>query len=476
MGSLFSALDSASQSLQAFERAMDVTQNDVTNANSPGYADQVPQLISQDFQTNTGLTSGGVQEVTQDTRDSYADTAVQQQLSLQGMYQQLQTSLAPLQNVFDVSSSSAIPSALNALFQSFSQLSSQPSNANYQSAVMSAAQQTASAFQQAAVQLGQIQTSTTNDIQSTVSQINQDATAIQGFNQQIAQNSQPDAGLSAQMESTLENLSSLANIQVLSGVGGTVTVLLGGQTPLVEGTEVNAIQAVNNTASNSGNPAAAPTISIEDSHGTDITSQITAGGLAGLLSVRNNLLPSLLGGGQQVGGLNTLAQGLADSVNNALTQGTTSTTPPYQPGSPLFTYNSSSPTGIAQSLAVSSTMTGSQLASGTVGPPFVANGTALTLAGLDSTSPGPIGGQGFTQYFSALTATVGNAVNNANTSATAQSQLVSQAKSLQQQTSGVSLDEEAIRLVQLQSSYQAVSKVVTVIDQITQSLIGMIPT
>jgi flagellar hook-associated protein FlgK len=42
MGSLFSALDSASQSLQAFERAMDVTQNDVTNANSPGYANQVP--------------------------------------------------------------------------------------------------------------------------------------------------------------------------------------------------------------------------------------------------------------------------------------------------------------------------------------------------------------------------------------------------------------------------------------------------
>jgi flagellar hook-associated protein 1 FlgK len=476
MGNLFSALNSASQSLQAFERAIDVTQNNVTNANSPGYADQVPQLISQDFQSNTGLTSGGVQEVTQDTRDSYADTAVQQQLSLQGMYQQLQTTLAPLQNVFDVSSSSAIPSALNALFQSFSQLSSQPSNANYQSAVMSAAQQTASAFQQAAVQLGQIQTSATNDIQSTVSQINQDATTIQGLNQQIAENSQPDAGLSAQMESTLENLSSLANIQVLSGVGGTTTVLLGGQTPLVEGTEVNAIQAVNNTASNSGNPAAAPTISIEDSHGTDITSQITSGGLAGLLSVRNSLLPSLLGGGQQVGGLNTLAQGLADSVNNVLTQGTTSTTPPYQPGSPLFTYNSSSPTGIAQSLAVSSTMTGSQLASGTVGPPFVANGAALTLASLDSTSPGPVDGQGFTQYFSALTATVGNAVNNANTSATAQAQLVSQAKSLQQQTSGVSLDEEAIRLVQLQSSYQAVSKVVTVIDQITQSLIGMIPT
>ena len=476
MGNLFSVLNSASQSLQAFEQAIDVTQNNVSNANSPGYAEQVPQFISQDYDTVTGVNSGGVKEVTQDTRSTYADTAVQQQLSLQGMYQQLQTTLTPLENVFDVSSSSPIPSALNQLFQSFSAWSTQPTNTNYQSAVIDAAQQVGSAFQQAAVQLGQIQTSSTDDIQTTVAQINQDATAIQSYNQAMGQNSQPNAGLSAQLESTLENLSGLANIQVLQGSGGTVTVLLGGQTALVEGTQVNAIQAVNNIASNSGNPDAAPNISIEDSSGNDITSQITEGGLAGLLSVRNNLLPSLIGGGQQVGGLNTLAQGLVDSVNNVLEQGSTASTPPYQAGSALFTYNDASPSGIAGSLAVSSTITGSQLAAADTGPPFVANGAALTLAGLDSSSPGPVDGQGFTQYFASLTSTVGNAVNDANTNATAQSQLVAQAQSLQQQVSGVSLDEEAVRLVQLQSSYDAASKVVTVVDDTLQSLLEMIPT
>ncbi len=475
MGSLFSALNSASQSLQAFERAIDVTQNNVTNANSPGYAEQVPQLISQDFQSNAGSTAGGVQEVTQDSRSPYADTAVQQQLSLQGMYQQLQTTLTPLQNVFDVSSSSPIPSALSALFQSFSQWSTQPSNTSYQTSVIDAAQQTASAFQQAAVQLGQIQTSNNNDIQTTVTQINQDAATIQSYNQRIAQNSQPDAGLSAQVENTLENLSGLANIQVTKGLGGTYTVLLGGQTPLVEGTQMNPIQAVNDTASNAGNAGAAPTISIEDNHGNDITSQITSGSLAGLLNVSNTVLPSLIGGGQQVGGLNTLAKSLADTVNNVLAQGSTTSSPPYQAGDPLFTYNANAPAGIASTLAVSSGFTGSDLAAANPGPPFVVNGTALTLAGLDSSTPGPVNGQGFTQYFATLTSQVGNAVNDANTQVSAQSQLVANAKSLQQQASGVSLDEEAIRLVQLQSSYQAASKVVTVIDNITQSLMTMIP-
>jgi flagellar hook-associated protein 1 FlgK len=197
--------------------------------------------------------------------------------------------------------------------------------------------------------------------------------------------------------------------------------------------------------------------------------------LAGLLSARNNLLPSLIGGGQQVGGLNTLAKSLADSVNNVLAQGSTTNTPPYQSGAPLFTYNAASPTGVASSFAVSSTITGDQLAAASPGPPFVVNGAALTLAGLDSTSPGPINGQGFTQYFGTLTSTVGNAVSNANTSAGVQAQLVASAKGLQQQVSGVSIDEEAVRLVQLQSSYQAASKVVTVVDQLMQTVINMIP-
>jgi flagellar hook-associated protein 1 len=475
MGSLFSALDSASQSLQAFEQAMDVTQNNVANANSPGYADQVPELVSQPFQSGTGL-AGGVQEETQSTSNSYADAAVQQALSMQGMYQQLQTSLGPLESVFDVSSSSPIPSALNQLFQSFSQWSSQPGNAAYQSAVIDAAQQVATAFQQAAAQLGNIQTDTNNDIQSTVTQINQDAAAIQSYNAQMAQSTAPDAGLSAQLESTLENLSSLTNVTTIPASGGMVTVLIGGQTPLVIGTQVNDLQAVNNTSSNAGNPGAAPTIRLADSNGNDVSSEVTSGSLAGLLSVSNTLLPSLIGGGQQVGGLNTLAQGLADSINNVLEQASTTSTPPYQAGSPLFTYNSSSPSGIAGTLAVSSTITGSQLAAADTGPPVVANGAALTLAGLDSSNPGPIDGQGFTQYFSSLTSAVGNATANANTAASAQSQLVAQAQSLQQQVSGVSLDEEAVRLVQLQSSYDAVGKVVTEINDTLQQLMNMVTT
>jgi flagellar hook-associated protein 1 len=468
VGSLFSALNTAAGALSAFNKAIDVTQNNVANANTPGYAAQNPVMESVNLQSPNDIL-GGVTEETQNTRSAYADTAVQQQQSLLGEFQQLQTSLAPLQSALDVSSTSAIPSALNELFSSFSQWSSQPSNGAYQTAVINAARDTAAAFQQVASQLTSASASTSQDLQSTVAEINQDATAIQGYNAQIAAgNSNP--GLSAQLENTLENLSNLVNIQTLPGVGGMVTVLIGGQTPLVIGTNVDALQV--GAAANAANGPANATIL--DSNGNDVTSQVSSGSLGGLLSVRNGLIPSLIGGGSQVGGLNTLAQSLADTVNNLLESGSTTATPPFQSGSALFTYTAAPASGLAASLQVTAGFQPSQLAATDPGPPEVSNGIALQLAGLDTNPAGQINGLSFSQYFASLASSVGSAVNNANNNAAAQAQTVSQAKNLQQQVSGVSLDEEAIRLVQLQSSYQAASKVVTVIDEITQSLMGMI--
>jgi flagellar hook-associated protein 1 FlgK len=470
VGDLFSALRSAASALDAFQRAVDVTQNNVTNANSPGYTKQTPSLVSRDFQTTTGIT-GGVQEITRDTRNSFADGAVQQQLSLLGQFQQLQTSLGPLQTVLDVSSNSAIPTALSNLFQSFSQWSVNPSDTTSQALVISAAQQAASAFQQTAAQLTGIRSLTDKDLQSTVDKINQDAQQIVDYNQSVARDSTPDAGRDARLHAVLEDLSSLADIQVIPGIGSTVTVLLGGQTPLVIGSELNALEVEDAGASNPVGPA---NKSIVDSSGRDVSSQVTSGSLYALLNVRNNLIPSLAGGGQQAGDLNMLAQGLADTVNGLLAQGTTSLTPPYAPGAPLFTYNSASPSNVAASLGVNPTLLPGQLAGVDPGPPFVANGIALMLAGLDNDPNGQINGLSFTRFFSTLASRVGNESSRADTSVAAQTQLVAQAKSLRQQLSGVSIDEEAVRLIQLQSSYQAASKVVTVIDQLTQALINMV--
>ena len=81
----------------------------------------------------------------------------------------------------------------------------------------------------------------------------------------------------------------------------------------------------------------------------------------------------------------------------------------------------------------------------------------------------------FDQFYGSSASWIGDQLSQAQTSQTAQQQAVTQAQSLRQQLSGVSLDEEATRLISLQRSYQAASQMVTVIDSLTQTLINMIP-
>ncbi len=71
---------------------------------------------------------------------------------------------------------------------------------------------------------------------------------------------------------------------------------------------------------------------------------------------------------------------------------------------------------------------------------------------------------------------MGTALNQATDQQTAQQSAVAQADNLRQQTSGVNLDQEAVGLVQFQRAYDANSRFITVIDQITSDLMNLVGT
>jgi flagellar hook-associated protein 1 FlgK len=142
----------------------------------------------------------------------------------------------------------------------------------------------------------------------------------------------------------------------------------------------------------------------------------------------------------------------------------------------LFTYTAGSPTSVARTLAVSNAITPAQLAAIAPGPPYVSNGTALQLAGLASprNAADEINGFSYAQFYGNLAAGIGRQSQDAQNQLSVQQQTVAQARNLRSQSSGVSLNDEAALLVQFQSAYDANSKMVTVLDQMTQATINMI--
>jgi len=482
MANLISTMMSASGALDVYSQVLDVVQNNVTNASTPGYANQTEQLVAMPFDPSQGLTGGVLAGQVVSSRDQYAEQAVQQQTTLLGQAQQDVSSLTALQSQFDVTGTTGIDSAFNNLFQAFSAWSQTPTSTVAQQNVLQQATGVANAFQQTASGLAQVATDTSQQLQQTVTDVNQLTAQLAGYNQQIMNGDRNDAGLDARIHSTLEQLSLDGGISSSLQANGTYTVLLTGQTPLVIGNQAYNLSAVPEPpAATSANPVAPSLERILASDGADITSQITGGQLGSLLQTANTVLPGYLGDANQPGSLNILAQNFATQVNNLLmkgyqTDGSDGTVP--APGVPLFTYDTTNATNVAASLTVDPAVTPAQLAAIDLGPPEVSNGVALALSQManpaDSTDE--IGGLSYTQYYGNMASTAGNLLSNATNQLQTQQSAVAQAQNVRQQISGVSLDQEATILMQFQQAYEASSKLITILDQLTEDTINMLPT
>jgi flagellar hook-associated protein 1 FlgK len=476
MGGLFAALNATATSLDAYQDALNVTQNNVGNASTPGYALQNALFNPLQFDPAGGYVGGVEFGGVASTRNASAEDSVQQQQSALGSAQTLVQTLTTLQPSIGISTTSGISGSLTQFFSSFTALSENPNDATDQQQAIAQAQNVSSAFQDAASAVAQAGEGADQQITSTVSTINSLAANIAQLNKSQAESSPPDPNTDASIHADLETLSQYVNFTSSFSSQGAVTVNIDGQTPLVVGSTSYAIQSgPAPTSASAAFPAGIPSQQILDSNGQDITAQITGGQLNGLLQFRNTTIGGLQGDQNQQGSLNQLAQGFADRVNTLLTTGESSAGPPPVAGVALFQYNAADATGIAGSLSITA-IAPSQIASISPGPPYSANGVAQQIGNLgNSTAPADlIQGETFTAFYAQTAAAVGQQLSDATTNQAQGTQGVAQAQSLRSSLSGVSLDQEAVQLTNFQASYEATSKLVTILATLTQATVDII--
>src|ERR1700704_1439092 len=451
MGNLFTSLLSSANGLRAYEQALAVTQNNVTNASTPGFVKQTQNLEALPFDVTVGLPGGVRAGPVVSSRDGYAERAVRDQQTSFGFSSQKTTNLRPLETSFSLSGTSGIAPSISNLFQSFSRLSVNPNDTASRQAVLQQASVVAQSFQGAASSLLSQQSSLDREARGAIDAINHLATIIAQINTQTRgrKPGSTDAGVDAQLNSSLEELSQLVNFTSLQQPDGSVTVYVGGQTALVTNDQAYALQGDFSTSQTK----------ILSSTGADISGQLTGGKLGALLEDKNTVIPSYQSD------LNTLAQGLADQVNTTLAQGIDQNG--AAPTTDLFTYD---PARAASSLAVNP-LTPDQIAAALPGATG-GNGNALNLAALADAKT--LNGYTFVQFYGNLGGRVGNDLSLAKSNQSTTQLLLSQTQDLRNQVSGVSLNEEAEHLVAFQRAYEATSKMIGVLNSLTETLINII--
>src|SRR4051794_35452318 len=128
MSNLLATLAASADTLAAYGRVLEVTQNNVSNASTPGYAKQRLNLYALPFDPHGGATGGVRAGTVQSSRNEYAEKAVRRETSGLGYQTQLKDSLTVLQSSFDISGAQGIPHALNNLLESFSAWGASPDN------------------------------------------------------------------------------------------------------------------------------------------------------------------------------------------------------------------------------------------------------------------------------------------------------------------------------------------------------------
>jgi flagellar hook-associated protein 1 FlgK len=105
---------------------------------------------------------------------------------------------------------------------------------------------------------------------------------------------------------------------------------------------------------------------------------------------------------------------------------------------------------------------------------FVENGTAMGITGLQDQALPTLGGLSIKQSWADTAQALGVQTDNAQTQAQAATTVRQALDAQQQSVSGVSVDEESMNLLTYQRQYQGAARFITTVDEMMQTLIGIV--
>lgn len=455
MPGTFFGLETAVRSLRAHQLALDVTNHNVANVHTPGYSRQVAHLTATNPYTEAGLNRPGQPgqvgtgvEVAaiQRSRDPFLDVRYRSEIALMRQAEASHAALEGVESIFAEPSDLGLSGAIGAFFASWQDLASEPTDSAVRIVTARRSAELASSFRRISGQLSVQRQQLNDQVRQMVQQVNALANQIATLNQQIVRNEfggQHANDLRDRRDALLDEIAGIAPIVVTSNPDGSVDVLLGGRA-LVQGGTVDSLVA---------QPGAGGMDEVRFSSDLALAS-LTSGKLAGIIAVRDQMLPNYLARLDQLASDIISAVNALHSAGYAL-DGTT--------GRPLFTGVDATTIALNPALETDPRLLAAADAPGQDGN----STTALAIAQLRRTMVPPPESR-----YQELVSALGNDIQANQNLWSTQAAVVEFIDRQRQSVSGVSLDEEAAALVRYQRAYEAAARVVTAIDQMLDKLIN----
>jgi flagellar hook-associated protein 1 FlgK len=391
--------------LQAFQSALNVTSNNIANANTPGYAKESVDLVAAAPQSNGNVTIGSGVTIAGISRSFSQATANQLNASQSalGQLNALQSYSSKIDNLVGTTAG-GLSTALQNFYSAWSDVANNPASTATRQALLGKAQSVAASLQGNSTQLDALNGDINSRITSDVQQINSLATSISALNKQIVVSTAQGGGqapneLIDQRDQLVSNLSKLTGISTTLDTNGALNVFVGNGQPLVLQGSTTSLTTVSNQFD-----ASQLEISTSTSNGNVISGTITSGDLGGLLAARSQVVDPAK---NQLG---QIAAALSVTVNQQQNAGLDLTgqlgANLFSPGAPLAAASTKNTGGVAAAVSVANVgalttndyvlsyqggaysltnaATGSTVpftGNGTVATPLTADGLSIVLSG-----------------------------------------------------------------------------------------------
>ncbi|NYG58699.1 flagellar hook-associated protein 1 FlgK [Nocardioides daedukensis] len=451
------SFNTALSGLRYSQVAMDVASNNLANVGTDGYVrrrvvgassstQDVAGLWSRGNGVGDGVTVAGIDRLA----NQFLDVRARKEHGTQAFLDTRGVVLDRVEAGIGEPGTAGVSAALASYRSSWQNLSNNPGNEAARSQVLVAAETLVDAF---AVQHRNVVTEEEglrSQLLVNVREVNILAADLARTNQSIAeaQGNGIDAGtLLDQRDSLTLKLSEMTGASGTVRADGGMDVALNGVS-LVAGNKAGTLEltaGVNPDGSGGG----AVALAITTSSGTTMLPAGISGEVGAIAELLTTTLPSYRAG------LDAVAQDFADEMNAAHQAGFDLE---GNPGQALFSYT---PPDVVASLQVALSDGKGVAASAIAG-----GGLDGSNADLLSTSSGVEGS------YQRLVAVFGTEVASVHRLAANQQVLTKQVDNSRESLSGVSIDEEMVNLVSAQRSYEAASRVMTVMDSVLDTLIN----
>jgi flagellar hook-associated protein 1 FlgK len=473
MSKIGAMLDVGKRSLMNSQTALQTVSHNIANKSTEGYSRQ-----RVDLETSQPLGMGKLRigmgaraaQVSR-TNNPFLEKQLEAETGRLGFAKSHADGMGRIEQIFNEQINKGLNRFVSDLFNAFRDLANNPESAATRALVKETASFVTQDLGRIHKTLLTVQAELDQTITAEIEELNVMSTEVAQLNQQIQTVELQGSTANDERDKRdllIKKMGEKINIKAVEGKEGSVTITAGDSAILVSGYSASQLRASASQGTASKREGCVD-IYLSTPAGTDspvVTKQMTGGAIGGALKVRDQVAEGLLSD------LDEMAYTLATNVNAIHQQGFTARGEPAG----RFFDGVSSKRDAAASLKVSSEIMRSvdNIAAGALPGASGDNRIANDIAALQNAQIVNNDSTTLDGYYQGMVGRLAVTTKKANSVAEHQQSIVDQLKNIRESVSGVSLDEEAMKMIEHQKHFEASARLIKVADDMLTTVIGLV--